>query len=84
MHELLIELYLLLIFFRVLKELLNPDSLKVVKNAMLEPSLADAKPGQSYQFLRLGYFTTDIDTEPGKPVFNRTVTLRDAWAKAKG
>ncbi len=69
---------------RDFKELLNPDSLKVVKNAMLEPSLADAKPGQSYQFLRLGYFTTDIDTEPGKPVFNRTVTLRDAWAKAKG
>jgi glutaminyl-tRNA synthetase len=69
---------------RDFKELLNPDSLKVVKNAMLEPSLAYAKPGQSYQFLRLGYFTTDTDTEPGKPVFNRTVTLRDAWAKAKG
>ncbi len=65
-------------------ELLNPDSLKVVPNAMLEPSLADAKPGEKFQFIRLGYFTPDPDSAPDKPVFNRTVTLKDAWAKAKG
>lgn len=65
-------------------ELLNPDSLKVVPNAMLEPSLADAKPGEKFQFIRLGYFTPDPDSATGKPVFNRTVTLKDAWAKAKG
>ncbi len=69
---------------RDFKELLNPDSLKVVQNAWLEPSLADAKMGQHYQFLRLGYFTVDTDSTPEKLVINRTVTLRDAWAKAKG
>jgi glutaminyl-tRNA synthetase len=69
---------------RDFKELLNPDSLKVVENAWLEPSLADAALGQHYQFLRLGYFTVDTDSTPEKLVINRTVTLRDAWAKAKG
>ncbi len=69
---------------RDFKELLNPDSLKVVENAWLEPSLADAKQGQTYQFLRLGYFNVDTDSTPEKLVINRTVTLRDAWAKAKG
>ncbi|MBI5916822.1 MAG: glutamine--tRNA ligase/YqeY domain fusion protein [Bacteroidetes bacterium] len=68
---------------RDFQELLNPDSLKVVENARLEPSLAAAKPGEYFQFIRLGYFTPDTDSAPGKPVFNRTVTLRDAWAKAK-
>ncbi|MCC6723277.1 MAG: glutamine--tRNA ligase/YqeY domain fusion protein [Saprospiraceae bacterium] len=69
---------------RDFKELLNPDSLKVVENAWLEPSLAGAALGQHYQFLRLGYFTVDTDSTPEKLVINRTVTLRDAWAKAKG
>ncbi len=65
-------------------ELINPDSLKVVPNAMLEASLADGKVGDKFQFLRLGYFTPDPDSTPERPVFNRTVTLKDAWAKAKG
>jgi len=69
---------------RDFKELLNPDSLKVVQHAWLEPSLAGAALGQHYQFLRLGYFTVDTDSTPEKLVINRTVTLRDAWAKAKG
>ncbi len=66
---------------RDFKELLNPESLVVVKNAWLEPSLADVTPNDHFQFIRLGYFTPDPDTRPGKPVFNRTVTLKDAWAK---
>jgi glutaminyl-tRNA synthetase len=66
---------------RDFKELLNPDSLKVVENAWLEPSLANAQPGEFFQFIRLGYFTPDTDSKPGKPVFNRTVTLKDAWTK---
>jgi len=60
---------------------LNPHSLEVVSNAKLEPSLRDVKPGTRYQFERLGYFAADPDSAPGKPVFNRTVALRDAWAK---
>ncbi|HTE16908.1 MAG TPA: glutamine--tRNA ligase/YqeY domain fusion protein [Armatimonadota bacterium] len=59
---------------------LNPDSLKVV-SGMVEPSVAHAAPGTRYQFERLGYFCADTDTAPAKPVFNRTVTLRDTWAK---
>jgi glutaminyl-tRNA synthetase len=65
---------------------LNPHSLEVV-TAQLEPSLRDAKSGERFQFERLGYFCADTrDSQPGKPVFNRTVTLRDSWAKeaAKG
>lgn len=61
---------------------LNPDSLKVVKG-YVEPSLADTKSLDKFQFERMGYFTTDADTKPGKLVFNRTVALRDSWAKAK-
>ena len=59
---------------------LNPNSLEVV-TAKLEPSLANVSPAGHYQFERLGYFTADPDTKPGKPVFNRTVTLKDTWAK---
>jgi glutaminyl-tRNA synthetase len=62
-------------------EFLNPDSLKVLPNAKLEPFLAEAAIGQSYQFLRLGYFTPDLDSTIRKIVFNRTVTLKDAWTK---
>ncbi len=59
---------------------LNPDSLKVIENAMLEPSLAEAKPGDTFQFMRQGYFVADIkDSKPGKPVFNLTVNLRGSW-----
>jgi glutaminyl-tRNA synthetase len=61
---------------------LNPNSLKVVENALVEPALADAVVGEKFQFTRLGYFCVDPDTTSGKKVFNRTVTLKDAWAKA--
>ena len=60
---------------------LNPKSLEVIAGAKLEPSLANPVEGAHYQFERLGYFAVDPDTTPGKPVFNRTVALKDAWAK---
>jgi glutaminyl-tRNA synthetase len=60
---------------------LNPKSLEVLADCRLEPSLAAATPGARYQFERLGYFCVDADSVPGKPVFNRTVTLKDALAK---
>jgi glutaminyl-tRNA synthetase len=60
---------------------LNPESLKIAQ-AMLEPSLVEARDDERYQFERLGYFAVDgVLSKPGKPVFNRTVTLRDSWAK---
>jgi len=62
---------------------LNPESLKVVEG-IVEPVLAGAMPGDRYQFERLGYFCVDKDSKPGEPEFNRTVTLRDAWAKISG
>jgi glutaminyl-tRNA synthetase len=60
---------------------LNPNSLETVRGCKLEPSLRDAAVGSRYQFERLGYFSVDDDSQPGRPVFNRTVQLRDAWAK---
>ena len=61
---------------------LNPDSLQVKTGCMLEPSLRQAEPGQVFQFERVGYFCVDTkDSLPGRPVFNRTATLRDTWAK---
>jgi len=67
------------------KDFLNPLSLSVLKDCRLEPGLADALPGVNYQFERLGYFTPDyIDSKKGAPVFNRTVTLKDTWAREKG
>jgi len=60
---------------------LNPNSLEVLTGAKLEPSLAGVVPGSSYQFERLGYFCVDPDSTPSKPMFNRTVALRDTWAK---
>lgn len=65
------------------KEYINPDSLKIVRNAMVEPSLKDAKPGMFYQFMRKGYFTPDLENTSDKLVFNRTVTLKDSWGKDK-
>ncbi|MDX1364474.1 MAG: glutamine--tRNA ligase/YqeY domain fusion protein [Arenibacter latericius] len=61
-------------------EFINPDSLKVI-NAFLEPSLASAEVGEKFQFQRMGYFNVDKDSTPEKLVFNRTVGLRDTWAK---
>jgi glutaminyl-tRNA synthetase len=60
---------------------LNPNSLEIVNNAKLEPSLKTAKAGDRYQFERLGYFCVDPDSAPGKLVFDRTVSLKDTWAK---
>jgi glutaminyl-tRNA synthetase len=60
---------------------LNPNSLEVLTNCKLEPSLKSIKPGDKYQFLRLGYFCVDPDPASDKLIFNRTVTLQDAWAK---
>ena len=60
---------------------LNPRSLEVLTAAKLEPSVADAAPGTRYQFERLGYFCVDADSAPGRLVFNRTVTLKDTWAR---
>lgn len=64
------------------KSHLNPDSLKTL-SCYVEPSLSETKPGDRYQFERLGYFCVDNDSTKDKPVFNRTVTLRDAWARVK-
>jgi glutaminyl-tRNA synthetase len=66
---------------RDLAMLLNPTSLKVTQSCKAEPMLAEALPGDRYQFERLGYFCADPDSSPGHPVFNRTVSLKDAWAK---
>lgn len=60
---------------------LNPDAMKVLTGCKVEPSLANAQVGSHYQFERQGYFTLDPDTKPGQLVFNRTVDLRDSWAK---
>ena len=61
---------------------INPNSLKILNNCMVEPGLAAAEPGDRFQFERLGYFCVDTrDFKEGSPVFNRTVTLRDTWAK---
>ena len=60
---------------------LNPNSLEIISDAKLEPSLKSAVAGGRYQFERLGYFCVDPDTNPGAPVFNRTVALKDTWAK---
>ena len=60
---------------------LNPGSLEVLSGCQVEPSLATAAPGSRFQFERLGYFAVDPDSRPGAPVFNRIVSLRDAWAK---
>jgi len=64
------------------KEHLNPESLTILDNCMLEPSLAKTQPGEHFQFERNGYFCADlINSQPGAPVFNRTVTLKDSWVK---
>jgi glutaminyl-tRNA synthetase len=60
---------------------LNPNSLEILTGAKLEPSLADAKPEDRFQFERVGYFCVDRDSAEGKLVFNRTLSLKDSWAK---
>ena len=64
---------------------LNPDSLEILKDAKLEPGLAGKEPGFRCQFMRQGYFCIDSkDSRPEKMVYNRTVTLKDSWAKLEG
>lgn len=64
------------------KEDLNPSSLEVLKDCVVEPGLASAEPGATCQFERQGYFCLDVkDSKPGQLVFNRTVPLRDTWAR---
>jgi glutaminyl-tRNA synthetase len=62
---------------------LNPNSLEVITQAKLEPSLANVPIESRYQFERLGYFCVDLDSKAGRPVFNRTVALKDTWAKVE-
>jgi glutaminyl-tRNA synthetase len=66
---------------RDISTFLNPTSLTIVGHGKAEPMLADAVPGDRYQFERLGYFCVDPESTPERPVFNRTVSLKDAWAK---
>lgn len=66
---------------RDFRELINPDSLKVLTNCKVETSLKNAKPLEHFQFQRIGYFNVDLDSTPEKLVFNRTVSLKDSWAK---
>ncbi len=63
------------------KELLNPNSLQVLHDCKIEPGIEQAKPSDRFQFERTGYFCPDYESSPDAPVFNRTVTLRDTWAK---
>ena len=63
------------------RKLLNPDSLKILTNCKVEPSLANAMPLDRFQFQRLGYFCLDPDSTVSNLVFNRTVPLKDTWAK---
>jgi len=65
------------------KEYINPNSLQVLENAYIEPDLANAKMGENYQFMRKGYFVLDKESTPKHLIFNRTVTLKDAWVKLK-
>ena len=65
------------------KEFFNHDSLEILEKAYVEPALANAKPTEDFQFLRMGYFSVDQDSTPEKLVFNRTTTLRDTWAKVQ-
>lgn len=68
---------------RDFKDLLNPDSLKVLKNCKVESYLKDAKILDKFQFQRIGYFCVDYDSKPDKLIFNRTVALKDSWSKVK-
>ncbi len=65
------------------KSYINPNSLEVLSSCRVEPSLLNARPGDRFQFERLGYFCVDLDSRDGKLIFNRTVSLKDEWAKIK-
>jgi len=63
------------------KNYINPDSLTIIREAFIEPSLEGVKPGERFQFIRKGYYCVDLESRPDHLIFNRTVTLKDAWAK---
>ena len=65
------------------RDLLNPDSLKILTNCKIEKELENAQPLENFQFQRTGYFNVDPDSKPGKLIFNRTVSLKDSWSKIK-
>jgi glutaminyl-tRNA synthetase len=65
------------------RELINPDSLRILTGCRIEKELESAKPLENFQFQRIGYFNLDPDSRPGHPVFNRTVSLKDSWTKIK-
>ena len=62
---------------------INPDSMQILTESIIEPGLKDAKPGEKFQFERVGYFCVDTESTAEKLIFNRTVSLRDTWAKLK-
>jgi glutaminyl-tRNA synthetase len=66
------------------RELLNPDSLKILTNCFVEEELKNAQPLEHFQFQRIGYFNVDPDSKNGKLIFNRTISLKDTWNKVKG
>ena len=67
---------------RDFREMLNPDSLKVIEGVKVEPFIAEnSSKGKKFQFQRIGYFTPDYDSTPGKLIFNRTIALKDSWEK---
>jgi glutaminyl-tRNA synthetase len=69
---------------RDFREMLNPDSLRVVKGVKLEPFIMEnARRGEKFQFQRIGYFTPDYDSTPENPIFNRTIALKDTWEKVQ-
>jgi glutaminyl-tRNA synthetase len=63
------------------ESIINPNSLEILEHCYIEPSLANSKPGEKFQFERTGYFCADVDSTKELPIFNRTLTLRDTWAK---
>ncbi|MCE1166160.1 MAG: glutamine--tRNA ligase, partial [Bacteroidetes bacterium] len=65
------------------RELINPESLEILRDCLIEPELAKAKAGDKYQFVRMGYFCVDPLSTDKTLVFNRTVPLKDSWAKMK-
>jgi glutaminyl-tRNA synthetase len=65
------------------RDLLNPNSLKILTDCKIEKELESAQPLENFQFQRLGYFNADLDSKPGKLIFNRTVSLKDSWSKLK-
>ena len=66
------------------KDYLNPDSLQVINKVYVEPALHGATPGERYQFIRKGYFVLDRESKGNSLIFNRTVGLKDSWAKKGG